>query len=367
MVEFLNLKQINHKYREDLKAAFNSVLDSGWYINGTQLEGFEQEFADWCGIKYCVGVGNGLDALKLTLRAWIELGKLSPGDEVIVQANTFIASALAISECGLNPLLIDPCPSSFNLEIERVKKIITKKTRAIMPVHLYGQLNPMDEICAWGKDHELLVLEDCAQAHGASHNGIMAGCWGDAGAFSFYPGKVLGALGDAGAIVTNNAELCSVLKMVRNYGSEKRYSHELKGINSRLDELQAAFLRVKLKHLDEEINIRRNIAQQYLEGIVNPLIMLPQVVCQDSHVWHLFVIKTDVRDQLRIYLDKLGIQSLIHYPIPIHQQKAYSEFKDRSLPLTEKLSETILSLPMSPELTSDDINRVINALNKFKV
>jgi dTDP-4-amino-4,6-dideoxygalactose transaminase len=319
MVDFLNLKDINNQYESELKLACANVIDSGWYIQGEQLDQFEKKFADWCGTKHCIGVGNGLDALRLTLRAWIELGLLSYGDEVIVQSNTYIASVLAISDSGLTPVFVEPSKATFNLPLDQLKKAMTGKTKVIMPVHLYGQLSPMPEICEWANENNLLVLEDCAQAHGASIQNKRAGSWGQAGAFSFYPGKVLGALGDGGAITTNNDALASTLKMLRNYGSEKRYIHDLQGQNSRLDEIQAAMLNVKLKYLDNEIAYRKAVAKKYIQGITNPLIKLPQPQSKDSHVWHLFVIRTEHRDNLQKYLANNGIQTLVHYPIPVHK------------------------------------------------
>ncbi|MFT6904631.1 MAG: dTDP-4-amino-4,6-dideoxygalactose transaminase [Oleiphilaceae bacterium] len=365
MVDFLNLKDINAQYEFELKQACAEVIDSGWYIQGKRLELFEQEFAHWCGTTHCIGVGNGLDALRLTLRAWMELGKLKLGDEVIVQGNTYIASVLAISDCGLSPVLIEPSNKSFNICLEQIQLALTEKTRVIMPVHLYGQLSPMRQICDWAKANNLLVLEDCAQAHGASLENIKAGTWGDAGAFSFYPGKVLGALGDAGAITTNNDELASILKILRNYGSQERYLHKLQGVNSRLDEIQAAMLSVKLKYLDREIKQRRLIANKYLAGITSKFVKLPDCRDKNTHVWHLFVIRTDLREALQKHLSANNIQTLVHYPTPIHKQEAYSTFSHLSLPITEQLSETVLSLPMSPTMSDSDIHAVIDCVNNF--
>lgn len=365
MVDFLNLKDINAQYQSELKQACAEVIDSGWYIQGEKLNKFEQEFAEWCGIKNCIGVGNGLDALRLTLRAWLELGLLKRGDEVIVQANTYIASVLAITDCELKPILIEPSPESFNLSIDQIKKAMSPKTRVIMPVHLYGQLSPMQEICAWAKKNDLLVLEDCAQAHGANLEHKKAGCWGDAGAFSFYPGKVLGALGDAGAITTNNDALADILRALRNYGSQERYKHKIQGLNSRLDEMQAAMLSVKLKYLENEIKQRRVIANQYLSGITNKHIKLPQCNNQEAHVWHLFVICTPNRDALQQYLLENDIQSLVHYPTAIHHQDAYSYYSNLSLPITECLSQTVLSLPMSPTMSDFNVKKVIDCVNQF--
>tara|TARA_R110001599_G_scaffold352492_1_gene587533 strand:- start:6700 stop:7803 length:1104 start_codon:yes stop_codon:yes gene_type:complete len=365
MVDFLNLKDINSQYGSELKQACADVIDSGWYIQGEQVSYFEEEFAHWNGSKHCIGVGNGLDALRLTLRAWIELGMLSPGDQVLVQGNTYIASVLAITENGLVPVFVEPSADSFNLNIESLKKALTGKTKVIMPVHLYGQLSPMQDICDWAEMNNLLVLEDCAQAHGASNEQRKSGAWGHAGAFSFYPGKVLGALGDAGAITTDDDKLAETLKALRNYGSKERYLHEIQGLNSRLDEIQAAMLRVKLKYLNKEITTRRMISNEYLERISNDFIKLPTNTHQESHVWHLFVVRSKLRDQLQKHLSKSGVQSLVHYPTPAHKQKAYSSFNNLSLPITEELAGTVLSLPMSPTMSKSEIDLVIDCVNNF--
>lgn len=365
MVDFLNIKDINAQYKTELKQACERVIDSGWYIQGEELKKFEQKFSEWCDVKHCVGVGNGLDALRLTLRAWIELGKLNLGDEVIVQANTYIASVLAITDCGLTPVLVEPSLETFNLSIENIKNAVTHKTKAILPVHLYGLLSPMQEICDWALEHKIIVLEDCAQAHGAEANNKKAGTWGNAGAFSFYPGKILGALGDAGAITTNDDKLAETLRALRNYGSKEKYLNELQGVNSRLDEIQAAMLSVKLKHVDNEIKSRIKIAYKYAENISNSLITLPKIDDIKSHTWHLFVIQTHLRKKLQQHLSKNNIQTLVHYPIPIHKQEAYSNLSHLSLPITEKLAETVLSLPISPTMSESDIQEVIDCVNNF--
>ena len=367
MIPFLNLKSINEQYTDKLKEAFARVLDSGWYIMGNELNAFEAEFASYCGTQHAIGVANGLDALVLVLRAWKELGKLRAGDEVIVQANTYIASILAITENDLVPVLVEPDPETFNLDPARVSAAITSKTKAILPVHLYGQLSPMPGLLAIAQQHQLLVLEDCAQAHGAEIGGRRAGNWGDAAGFSFYPGKNLGALGDAGAITTNDDELAQTLKALRNYGSHKKYENLYQGVNSRLDELQAALLRVKLPHLPAETARRQEIALAYRQGIQNPLIVLPAVLDELQHVWHLFVIRTEHRAQLQAWLNEQGVQTLIHYPIPPHQQKAYSSWADLSLPMTEQLHQQVLSLPLDPTMSQQDIQTVIDAVNGFKV
>ncbi|TVL33370.1 DegT/DnrJ/EryC1/StrS family aminotransferase [Shewanella xiamenensis] len=365
MINFLDLKAINNQYQQELKDACARVIDSGWYIMGNELTQFETEFAAYCGTKHAIGVANGLDALILTLRAWKELGKLQSGDEVIVQANTYIASVLAITENDLVPVLVEPNLGSYNLDPETVIAAITPKTKAILPVHLYGQLSPMPEIMAIAKEHNLLVLEDCAQSHGAEINGKRAGNWGDAAGFSFYPGKNLGALGDAGAITTNNDELAQTLKALRNYGSHKKYENLYQGLNSRLDEIQAAMLRVKLRHLDDETPRRQHIAQTYRVHISNPLITLPQVKEELTHVWHLFVVRCENREGLQQHLTDNGVQTLIHYPIPLHKQRAYSCYSDIQLPLTELIHQQVLSIPLDPTMSAEAIAKVIRVLNEF--
>lgn len=365
MIPFLDLKAINQQYETELKDACARVIDSGWYIMGNELTAFEQEFADYCGSKYAVGVANGLDALILVLRAWKEMGKLKDGDEVIVPANTYIASVLAISENNLTPILVEPDEGTFNLTVEGIKPHISPKTKVILPVHLYGQISPMDEIMQLANAHNLLVLEDCAQAHGTNLNGKKAGSWGYAGAFSFYPGKNLGALGDAGAVTTDDKELATVLDALRNYGSHEKYKNKFKGVNSRLDEIQAAMLRVKLKHLPNEIKARQNVAKLYLNGIKNPLIELPVVTNQEGHVWHLFVVKSDNREALSKYLLDNGVQTLIHYPTPPHRQSAYTEYALTCLPITEEIHEKVLSLPVSPVMKLSDIQYIIEKVNNF--
>ncbi|ENV13640.1 DegT/DnrJ/EryC1/StrS family aminotransferase [Acinetobacter schindleri] len=371
MISFLDLKQINHQYAEELKAACNRVIDSGWYIGGQELEKFEQNFADYCETKFAIGVANGLDALILTLRAWKELGKLKDGDEVIVPANTYIASILAVTANHLIPVLVEPDENSFNISIEAIRAAITPKTKVILPVHLYGQLANMSAIMQIAQQHNLLVLEDSAQAHGAEVEGKKAGNWGDAAGFSFYPGKNLGALGDAGAITTNDAELAQTLKALRNYGSYEKYKNLFVGVNSRLDEIQAAMLDVKLKYLDDETQNRRQIANLYMAEINNPLIELPKVnkdVLNDQqHVWHVFVIRSKYRMELQKYLAENGVQTLIHYPIPPHKQQAYEEWNDLSYPVSEQIHAEILSLPMGPTLTVEDAEKVIQLCNEFKV
>ena len=364
-INFLDLKTINNQYQQELKEACARVIDSGWYIMGNELTQFETEFAAYCSTKHAIGVANGLDALILTLRAWKELGKLQAGDEVIVQANTYIASVLAITENDLVPVLVEPNPASYNLDPATLAAAISPKTKAILPVHLYGQLCPMPEIMAIAKQHNLLVLEDCAQAHGAEMNGQRAGNWGDAAGFSFYPGKNLGALGDAGAITTNDDQLAQTLKALRNYGSHKKYENLYQGVNSRLDEIQAAMLRVKLPYLEAETIRRQQIAQAYRSGITNPLVILPNVTDELAHVWHLFVVRCETREALQAYLMEQGIQTLIHYPVAPHKQQAYSQWNSISLPLTEDIHQQVLSLPLDPTMSDAAVAQVIAAVNGF--
>ncbi|MGN5151056.1 DegT/DnrJ/EryC1/StrS family aminotransferase [Aeromonas enteropelogenes] len=365
-VPFLDLKKINQKYQHELQEVCARVIGSGWYIMGEELAAFEQEFSAYCGTKHAVGVANGLDALILTLRAWKELGKISSCDEVIVQANTYIASVLAITENDLVPVLVEPHPGTYNLDPAAVQAAITPKTKAILPVHLYGQLSPMPELMAIAKQHNLLVLEDCAQAHGAEINGQRAGSWGDAAGFSFYPGKNLGALGDAGAITTNDNELAQTLKALRNYGSHKKYENLYQGINSRLDEIQAAMLRVKLPYLDRENHIRQKISRTYRDKINNTHIIVPQTNDETSHVWHLFVIKCAHRDLLQSWLAENGIGTLCHYPIPVHKQKAYADLHNKYLPITEQLHAEVLSLPLNVTMTEGDISKIVSVINSFQ-
>ena len=364
MIPFLDLKAINAHYRDELIAACTRVIDSGWYIAGNELTQFEQEFASYCDTKHAIGVANGLDALILTLRAWKELGRLKDGDEVIVPANTYIASILAISANDLVPVLVEPDLATYNLCPVKTAAAITPKTRAILPVHLYGQLADMPAIMDIAQRHNLLVLEDSAQAHGASIDGKKAGNWGDASGFSFYPGKNLGALGDAGAVTTNDDELANTLRALRNYGSHEKYKNLFQGVNSRLDEIQAAMLSVKLKHLDSEIAHRRKVATAYLAGINNAAITLP-VQHDEAHVWHVFVIRCEQREALQKHLAEQGVQTLIHYPIPPHQQQAYKEWNTDSYPITEMIHQQVMSLPMGPTITDEQITAVIKACNSF--
>ena len=370
MISFLDLKSINQQYRDELVAACTRVIDSGWYSTGNELKAFEENFAIYCGTKYAIGVANGLDALILTLRAWKELGKLKDGDEVIVPSNTYIASILAITASNLTPVLVEPNIATYNIDPTKIKEAITAKTKVILPVHLYGQLAELPEIMKIAKQHNLLVLEDSAQSHGAQIQGKKAGNWGDAAGFSFYPGKNLGALGDAGAVTTNDAELATMLKALRNYGSHEKYKNLVPGVNSRLDEIQAAILDIKLNYLDQETQHRRHIASLYLNGIKNPLIQLPlngiNAESYEQHVWHLFVIRSNQREALQQYLLDHGVQTLIHYPIPPHKQQAYKEWNNLSYSISEQIHDEVLSLPMGPTLSAVDAERIIALCNQFQ-
>jgi dTDP-4-amino-4,6-dideoxygalactose transaminase len=368
MIAFLDLKKINEPYEIAFQEKLKSVLESGWYILGNEVTAFEHNFANYCGTKYCIGVGNGFDALVLIFKGYIQLGKLQKGDEVIVPANTYIASILAILEADLIPVLVEPKLETYNINPDLISEKITSKTKAILAVHLYGQLAEMDQINEIAVQNNLLVMEDAAQAHGAISDFKKAGNLSNAAAFSFYPGKNLGALGDGGAVTTNDAELAKVIQSLRNYGSEAKYKNEYIGVNSRLDEIQAAFLSVKLPNLDAENAIRRAIAKRYLSEIKNDKIILPILSLRgtkQSHVFHLFVIRTENRDHLQQYLLDNGIQTMIHYPIPPHQQKAFSNWNQLSFPITEKIHQEVLSLPISPVLTMDEVNFVISILNKY--
>lgn len=366
MIKFLDLLAINKLHRDELKEAFERVLDSGWYIMGTELKQFESDFAVYCNTKHAIGVANGLDALILIIRAYKELGIFKEGDEIIVPSNTYIASILAISANNLVPVLVEPDVVTFNLDPDLIEKQITDKTVAILPVHLYGQLCDMDRINAIAQTYNLKVIEDCAQSHGATDvTGKRAGNFGDAAGFSFYPGKNLGALGDAGAITTNDDDLAIAIKALLNYGSQIKYKNIYKGINSRLDELQAALLSVKLKKLDQETEIKRAIANRYLNEITNPKIYLPAINSQNGHVWHLFVIRTSNRNELQNYLTENGIQTVIHYPIPPHKQEAYKELKNLNFPISEKIHAEVLSLPLSPVMSKEEVNSIIGVLNAY--
>ncbi|NUY81218.1 DegT/DnrJ/EryC1/StrS family aminotransferase [Flavobacterium sp. MAH-1] len=365
MIKFLDLQKINAQYQAAFQQKLDAALQKGWFILGDEVKKFESDFAAYCGTEHCIGTGNGLDALVLIFKAYIELGKLNPGDEIIVPANTFIASMLAVEQAELKSVLVEPRIDTFNLDAELIKKHVTPKTKAILAVHLYGQLADMDRLSEIATKHDLLLIEDAAQAHGAHLNGRKAGSLAHAAAFSFYPAKNLGALGDAGAVTTNDDALAVIVDKLHNYGSEKKYVHALKGVNSRLDEIQAAFLNVKLANLDNENNIRQAIAKRYVSEIKNPKIVLPKYEGTDDHVFHLFVIRSQNREELKKYLSEKGIETQIHYPIAPHKQAAFAEWNSLFLPITEKIHDEVLSLPISPVMTDAEVFHVIDALNDW--
>lgn len=380
MTKFLDLQKINAQYAAELKQASAEVVDSGWYLLGERVKRFETNLANYIGIKHAIGVGNGLDALRLILKAYIEMGIMQEGDEVIVPANTYIASILAISDNRLKPVLVEPDINTYNLDISLIEQHITPRTRAIMVVHLYGQVCWSEELETIAKKHNLKIIEDNAQAIGAEWNGIKTGALGDAAGFSFYPGKNLGALGDSGAVTTNDNQLAEVVRAIANYGSKVKYQNEFQGLNSRMDEIQAAFLDVKLKYLDAENQRRRKIAQYYLDNIKHPDIILPSlsslsvsqspslpVSSSPSYVWHLFLIRILHRDKLQKYLNENGIQTLIHYPIPPHKQMAYKEWNELRFPITEKIHEEVLSLPISPVMSEEETIMVVKIISNYAV
>lgn len=365
MVKFLDLQKINHQYEKELKNACQKVIDSGWYVQGHECEGFEEEFAKYCGTKYCVGVANGLEALTLILRAYKELGFMDENSEILVPSNTYIASILSISENNLTPILVEPKIDTYLIDSKKIEEKITPKTKAIMPVHLYGQTCQMDKIEEIAKKYDLKIIEDSAQSHGAYYTDRRCGNLGNASGFSFYPGKNLGALGDGGAVTTNDKELSECVRALGNYGSHKKYENLYKGINSRLDEIQAAMLRVKLKYLDEEISKRRDVARYYLENIENKKITLPTLRKEDNHVWHLFTVRVTNREKFQKYLTENGIQTLIHYPISPNKQEAYNEWKDKSYPISEQIHKEIISLPISGVMDTKSVKYVVEIVNGF--
>jgi dTDP-4-amino-4,6-dideoxygalactose transaminase len=372
MIPFLNLKKLNQPFETAFQEKMKQFLDSGWYILGNEVKQFETDFATYCGTKHCIGVGNGLDALVLIFKAYIHLGKLQKGDEVIVPANTYIASILAVLQADLVPVLVEPRLETYTINPEEIEAKITSKTKAILPVHLYGQLCEMKAINAIAQKHNLLVIEDAAQAHGSKLEvgswkleGARVGNLSHAAAFSFYPGKNLGALGDAGAITTNDDALADILFSMRNYGSKVKYENEIIGVNSRLDELQAAFLNIKLGHLDAENESRRTIAKRYLSEIKNDKIVMPNWDFSQNHVFHLFVIRTANRTALQNYLKENGIETMIHYPIPPHNQKAMASWNQLSFPITEKIHDEVLSIPLNSGLNEIEIQQIITVLNQY--
>jgi len=363
MIPFLDLKSIKNRHRDSFQTSLNRILDSGWFILGRETAAFEEEFAAYCGVRFCIGVGNGLEALHLVLRGW----GIGEGDEVIVPSNTYIATWLAVTYAGAKPVPVEPDPTTFNIDSQRIEAALTPRTKAIIPVHLYGQPAAMNQIMAIAEKHGLKVLEDAAQAHGAKHGGRRTGGLGHASGFSFYPGKNLGALGDGGAVTTNDSALADRIRILRNYGSQKKYHNEVKGFNSRLDELHSAFLCDELKFLDSDNDRRREIANKYLAGFSNlSELQLPKIGNGNEHVWHVFVVRHSNRDLLAKKLEEMGIGTMIHYPVPPHLQPAYSElgFKRGSFTISEQIHDQVLSLPMGPTMIDEEIDEVISSVHR---
>jgi len=368
MIPFLDLRAINAAHREEIMAAITRVFDSGQYILGKEVEQFEAEFTRYCGVKHAIGSGNGLDALTLIIRAYKELDILHEGDEILVPANTYIATILAITENRLKPVLVEPDTSTYNIDVNRLEDIITVKTKAIMVVHLYGQVGYSQRMQKIANAHGLKIIEDCAQAHGAILQDKRTGSLGDAGGFSFYPGKNLGALGDGGAVTTNDPALAEIVRALRNYGSHKKYYNQYQGVNSRLDALQAAVLSVKLKYLDGENEKRRTVAEFYLQHITNAALVLPQpALHRESHVWHLFVVRTENRDHFQQYLQDREIQTVIHYPVAPHKQEAFSDWDTQIYPVSEALHASVISLPIYPTMTLEQANYIAAACNAYRL
>lgn len=365
MIPFLSLKDVTAKYSAEIHEAVSRVIDSGWYLQGAENAAFEKEYADYIGTKYCVGCANGLDALIWILRAYKELGYLKDGDEIMVPANTYIATILAITENGLKAVLVEPRLDTLEIDDERLEEYVTERTKALMIVHLYGRCAYTEKIGAFCKKHNLKLFEDNAQAHGCVWNGRKTGSIGVAAGHSFYPGKNLGALGDAGCVTTNDKEVADCIRSLGNYGSAKKYVFQYCGRNSRLDEIQAAVLRVKLRHLDEDVSRRQDVAEMYYRGINNPLIKLPVEMPRGTNAYHLFPIMCERRDALQEYLKDAGIQTLIHYPIPPHKQQCYSAWNDRCYSITENIHNEILSLPISQVLSDHEVGEVVQVVNKF--
>lgn len=361
MISFLDLAKVNNRFRGEIDARIAGVLDKGWYLQGEENKIFAADFAAYCGTKYALGVANGLDALRLIIKA----SGFGAGDEIIVPANTYIATILAISDNGCTPVLVEPDINTYNINPDLIEAAITAKTKAIMVVHLYGQAVQMEKIWTIAKKYNLKVFEDAAQGHGALYQGKRTGNLSDAAAFSFYPGKNLGCLGDGGAVVTNDEELYNKVKALANYGSDRKYHHIYQGLNSRLDEIQAAVLDVKLPHLDADNARRREIAKYYREHIINPKIILPQTYDELAHVWHVFVVRTQERDKFQEYLTEKAVQTIIHYPTPPHKQLAYHEWNNRTYPITEEIHKTVISLPISPAMTDDEVNQVVRIVNEW--
>ena len=366
MIPFLDLKETNMPYQSEIEEAVLSVVRSGWYILGDQVKSFERAYAQYCGTANCIGVGNGLDAISLILKSYKELGVLKDGDEVLVPANTYIASILAVSSSGLVPVLVEPDINTYNIDPEKIGNKVTSRTKAILAVHLYGLVSPMNELKEIARKHNLKLIDDAAQAHGAAYYEQKVGSLCDATAFSFYPTKNLGALGDAGAVTTDDSELAAIVRALANYGTTSKYINKYKGENSRLDEIQAAVLAVKLKYLDKEVQARQNIASFYLRNIQNELIALPWVEQIEQHAFHLFVVRCHERDRLQQYLSDKGIRTEIHYPLPPHKQEAYKEWNSLSYPVSEKIADQIISLPLRISLKNEEMIRICSALNEFR-
>lgn len=366
MIKFLDLQKVTEKYGNEIHAAVKRVIDSGWYLQGKENEAFEKEYSQYIGTRYTIGVANGLDALIWIYRAYIEMGVMKPGDEVIVPANTYIATILALTENGLVPVLVEPNYQTLEIDDDLIEKAITKRTKSIFIVHLYGRCAYTEKIGELCRKYNLKLVEDNAQSHGCVYKGRKTGSLGDAAGHSFYPGKNLGALGDGGAVTTNDKMLAETIRALANYGSTKKYVFKYRGRNSRLDEIQAAVLSTKLKHLDEDNKRRKEIAKQYISKIHNKLIQFPVTLPEEQNVFHIFPILCDQRDNLQAYLNDNNIQTLIHYPIPPHQQECYKEWNDWNLPITEKIHKCELSLPMSPVMTEEEVQYVIETLNKWK-
>ena len=363
MIKYLDLKAINAQYDQEIHEAIRQVVDSGWYLKGEATKCFEQNYADYIGTRYCIGCGNGLDALTLILRAYIEKGVMQPGDEIIVPANTFIASILSISECGLTPVLVEPSINTFQIDDSLIEEAITERTKALMIVHLYGRCAYTEKIGMICKKYNLKLIEDNAQAHGCVFEGKKTGSLGDAAAHSFYPGKNLGAFGDAGAVTTNDKELAQVIEELGNYGSSKKYVFDYQGRNSRMDEIQTAILNVKLRHLDADNQRRRAVADYYINSVKHSEIILP--IPSDS-VYHIFPILCERRDELLQYLKENGVETMIHYPIPPHKQACYKEWNDLSFPITERIHRQELSLPCHPTLKKEEADQIVSLLNRFR-
>lgn len=365
MIKFLDLQKVTHKHAAEVKNAVNRVIDSGWYLLGNEVQQFEQNFSDFTGVRATIGVANGLDALRLILRGYLESGALNPGDEVLVPANTYIASVLAITDNDLVPVFVEPDIRTYNIDPLRIEQAITGRTKALMIVHLYGRCafnTHIEELC---RNYRLKLIEDNAQAQGALYEGRRTGSLGDAAGTSFYPGKNLGALGDAGAVTTNDPDLAEIIRKLANYGSSVKYVNEYAGLNSRLDEIQAAVLNVKLKYLEQDTRRRREIAARYRGAIDNPKVILPVADREEGHVWHLFTVRTRDRRRFQNYLASHGIQTLIHYPIPPYRQKAYSRWNHLRFPVSDLIHDEIISLPISPVMTDDEVGQVINAVNAY--